>query len=167
MRLLAVAGLALTVAALAAAAAAGAFGGSWQPTRGVAPPLTQAQLQKLGYLALQASALEGDARPSAAYVVPTTRRIAEEVAAGDNGEPNTPAYFVLLQGHFTLADARIPPGAKAPTGTVLTLTFNRHADGSLDLGAGNRMPDLYAMGQPAQLPLPPVRLGMSAVLALR
>jgi hypothetical protein len=159
MRLFAVAALALTVVALAAAAAAGVFGGSWGPARGVAPPLSQAQLQKLGYLALQAAALDGDAHPSAAFVVPTTRRIAEEVDAGDNTEPNTPAYFVLLQGHFTLANARIPPGAKAPTGTVLTLTFNRQANGSIDLGAGNRMPDLYAIGQPEQLPLPHLNLG--------
>ena len=161
MRLFAVAALALVVVALAVASAAGAFGGSsWQPpARDVAPPPSSAQLQKLGELALAEAALDGDAHPSAAFVVPTTRRIAEEVAAGDNGEPNTPAYFVLLQGHFTLANARIPPGAKAPSGTVLTLTFNRQANGSLDLGAGNRMPDMYAMGQPEQLPLPPVNLG--------
>ena len=124
MRLFAVAALGLSVVALATAAAAGAFGGSWQPARGVAPPLSEAQLQKLGELAFQAAARDGDPHPSAAFVVPTTRYVAEEVAAGDNGEPNTPAYFVLLQGHFTLANARIPPGAKAPTGTLLTLTFS-------------------------------------------
>jgi hypothetical protein len=110
-------------------------------------------LQKLGQLALTAATDDGDPHPNAAFVVPTTRRIAEEVAAGDDGEPNTPAYFVLLQGYFTLADARIP-GAKAPTGTVLTLTFNRRTNTSLDLSAGTRIPNLYAMGQPEPLPLP-------------
>ena len=48
----------------------------------------------------------------------------------------------------------VPEGAKAPTGTVLTLTFDRRTTASLDLGAGTRMPNLYAMGQPEPLPLP-------------
>jgi hypothetical protein len=54
----------------------------------------------------------------------------------------------------TLDDVSVPAGAKAPTRTVLTLTFDSRANESLDLGAGTRMPNLYAMGQPEPLPLP-------------
>jgi hypothetical protein len=46
-------------------------------------------LQKLGAYALDAATQDGDAHPIGAFVVPTTRRIAEEVAAGDKGEPTS------------------------------------------------------------------------------
>ena len=154
MRLFGLAAGMLAVVALAIAAAAGAFGGSSYLARGAAPPPGPAELRVLGQDALRAATLDGDPHPSAAFVVPTTRRIAEQVAAGDDGEPNTPAYFVVLRGHFTLDDVPVPEGDKAPTGTVLTLTFDRRRNRSLDLGAGTQMPDLYAIGQPEPLPLP-------------
>ena len=154
MRLVGLAAALFVVVALATAAGVGAFGGAWSPTRGAAQPPSSAELQKLGAYALDAATQDGDPHPTAAFVVPTTRRIAEEVAAGDNGEPNTPAYFVVIRGHFTLNDVSVPAGSRAPTGTVLTLTIDPRANRSLDLGAGTRVPDLYAMGQPEPLPLP-------------
>jgi hypothetical protein len=154
MRLIGLAGALLVVVALAVAAGVGAFGGAWSPTRGAAQPPSSAELQKLAAYALDAATQDGDAHPTGAFVVATTRRIAEEVAAGDNGEPNTPAYFVVIRGRFTLTDVSVPPGSRAPTGTVLTLTIEPRANQSLDLGAGTRMPNLYAMGQPEPLPLP-------------
>jgi hypothetical protein len=155
MRLFGVAAALFAVIALSIAAAAGAFGSSWHPARGAAPPPSAAELQKLGRAALHAATLDGDPHPSAGFVVPTTRRIADQVTAGEGSAvPNTPAYFVLLQGHFALGDVSVPEGAKAPTGTVLTLIFDRRAIRNLGLGVGTRVPELYAMGQPERLPLP-------------
>jgi hypothetical protein len=108
MRLFGVAGALLALVALTIAAGAGAFGGTWSPPSGAAQPPSSSELQKLGAYALDAATQDGDPHPISAFVVPTTRRIAEEVAAGDNGEPNTPAYFVVIRGRFTLTDVSVP-----------------------------------------------------------
>jgi hypothetical protein len=70
---------------------------------------------------------------------------------GDNAEGNTPAYFVLLHGHFTGDEA--PPGTALPTGRILTLTIDPQTNRSTDSGIEDRMPNLDAIGKPEPLPL--------------
>jgi hypothetical protein len=154
MRLVGLAVGLLAVMALASAAAAGAFGGHAYPPQGVPPPPSPAELQKLGRHALSAASQAGDPHPTSAVVVPSTRRIAEQVDAGAGIEANTPVYFVVLHGRFRLTNVSVPPGATAPTETILTQTIDARTNGGLDVGLGDRMPDLYAIGQPEPLPLP-------------
>jgi hypothetical protein len=153
MRLVAVA--IVIVGGFSAAYGAGAFGSGSRPVvvAGAAPPPTPAELRTLERLVLKVAADWGDPQPTDAFVVPTTRRVAEQVDAGDPLAPDTPAYFVVAHGHFTAADVPIPPGAKAPTGTVLTLTVDPQTNESTDDGLEDRTPDLDAIGKPEPLPL--------------
>ncbi len=41
----------------------------------------------------------------------------------------TPVVLVVMHGHFTLNDARVPPGYPAPTGAVLDLVIDAHTGG--------------------------------------
>jgi hypothetical protein len=153
MRLFGVVAGLLVVVALAVAAADGAFGGASYPPQGAPPPPNPAELQKLGQIALEAATGAGDPHPTAAVVVPSTRRIAEDVDAGAGINSNLPVYFLLLHGHFTV-DGPIPRGAKPPTGSIYTLTINSRTNQGMDVGVGDLMPDLYAIGEPEPLPLP-------------
>jgi hypothetical protein len=155
MRLVGLAAALLAVVGLTIAAAFGAFGGGSGLVQGAPPPPSPAELRALGRLSLKVASLNGDPRPASAIVVPTTRRIAEEVSAGDDGEPNTPAYFLVLQGKFRAMDVPVPAGAAAPTGTILTLTIDPGSNTSSDFGLGHgRLPNLYAIGIPEPVPLP-------------
>jgi hypothetical protein len=151
MRLLGLAAAAVAVVSLSIAAGAGAFGGDSYPPQGAPPPPSAAELRTLAALTVRDAALAGEAHPTDAVVVPTTRRIAEEVDAGDNGEANTPAYFILMHGRFT--SDRAPPSGPSPTGTVATLTVDARTNNPTDGGIETRVPDLFAIGIPEPLPL--------------
>jgi hypothetical protein len=149
---LALAAAVLAVVGLSAAAATGALGDRSDPPQGAPPPPSALELRGLAQLALGSATLAGDAHPTDAVVVPTTRHIAEQIDAGDGGEASTPSYFVLLHGHFTVDEA--PAGGRFPTGTILTLTVDARTNHYSDYGVGSRMPDLDAIGIPEPLPLP-------------
>jgi hypothetical protein len=153
MKLLGLAAAMLVSLGLGIAAAAGAFGGGSHArvVRGAPPPPSPAELRTLERLAASAARGAGDPSPTDAVVVPTTRRIAEQVDAGDDGEPTTPAYFVLLHGHFTGDMA--PDAAALPKGSILTLTIDPRTNRWTDSGLHDRMPDLDAIGRPEPLPL--------------
>ena len=142
----------VTVLALVTAASVACGGSHAHNVKGAPPPAGPAELRKLARLALGAASGAGDAHPTDGVIVPSTRLIAERVDAGAVVDSNQPVYFVLLHGHFTANLA--PPGGKAPTGTILTLTIDPRTGESLDSGIGNRMPKLTAIGEPEPLPLP-------------
>jgi hypothetical protein len=107
---------------------------------------------------LEEAVAAGDPHPSSGVLVPTTRRIAEQVDVGDPSEANTPAYFVLVHGNFT-ADGPGPPGAAPPTGSILTLTIDPKTNQSTDSGVEDRMPDLDAIGRSEPLSFPDLSAG--------
>lgn len=154
MRWLGPAAAAVAAVTIGVAAATGAFGGNSQPrlVGDAPPPPGAAELAALERLALQAAATMGDSAPTGGVLVPTTRRLAELVDV-DTDEPDTPVYFVLVHGEFTDYGARLPKGAKPPTGTILTLTIDARTNQSLDTGLVGAMPDLNTMGDPEPLPL--------------
>jgi len=57
-------------------------------------------------------------------------------------------YLVTLRGHFTAYLASGPPGAKAPTGTYLSLVIDARTFRGLDSGLAPRRPpvDLASLG---------------------
>jgi hypothetical protein len=121
--------------------------------RGAPPPPSAAEFRKLAHVALRAAKGAGDAHPTDAIVVPTTRRIAEAVDAGSGaGFASTPVYFVLVHGQFKACDV---PGAPSgcPTGTIITLTIDPRTTRSLDFGVESRMPDVNKIGKSEPLPL--------------
>jgi hypothetical protein len=89
-------------------------------------------------LALQQAQRDGDANPTTITTAMGPLLSALEVMS-PNSAPKTPlsamtsgeratmegdVYVIELDGSFTLADARVPPGEAAPQGTVLRLIVN-------------------------------------------
>jgi hypothetical protein len=156
MRLALLAAALLAAAGVGSAYAAGAFGGDQRPrTAAVAappPPPGAVELASIRHVVLRAATKMGDPTPTAGVVVPTTRRLAELVDV-DTDEADTPVYFVLVRGTFTDSAARLPKGAKPPTGTILTLTIDPTTNESLGGGLVRSIPDVAAMGKPEPLAL--------------
>jgi hypothetical protein len=101
MRLLGLVALALAALTFGIAGAAGAFHRGSNVVQGVVPPSpAPAELAAVRQLVLRAVSRMGDPSPTDAVLVPTTRRLAELVDV-DTAEPDTPVYFVLVQGRFT------------------------------------------------------------------
>lgn len=124
-----------------------------QSTHGAAPAPTPTQMHVFAR-AIEEKATEwGDPRPTRALVVPTTQRRALLIGSGGGSAPATPAYLVVAYGHFVAGDVPIPRGAKAPTGTVLTMTFDAKTNRFLDEGLLHRAGPLTRVGQPEPLPL--------------
>src|SRR5205085_8141330 len=155
MKLVGLAAAVLAALSFGIAAAAGAFdrGSHARAVQGAAPPPPDpTEVAAIQRVVLRAAAEMGDDAPTDGVLVPTTRRLAELVDV-DTAELDTPAYFVLVHGEFTASNASVPPGGKAPTGTILTLTIDPATNASLDTGLVAAMPDLSAMGEPEPLPL--------------
>jgi hypothetical protein len=152
MRLFGLAALALAALTFGIAGAAGAFHRGSNVVTGVPPSPAPAELAAIRQVVLQAASAMGDPSPTDAVLVPTTRRLAELVDV-DTAEPDTPVYFVLVHGRFTDPRAPVPKSAKAPTGTILTLTIDSGTNQSLDTGLVGAMPDVNAIGTPEPLSL--------------
>jgi hypothetical protein len=75
-----------------------------------------------------------------------TRAEANLVASGDLVPGTQTSYLIAERGHFVLNDAPIPPGAHAPSGSVLTLIVNAATGQITDLGVSNTCPDLAKLG---------------------
>lgn len=145
--------------AAAITASTNAFGSGTGPhaVAGAPGSPTGAELAAIQQLVLTAAKADGDASPTDASLVPSTRQVAEQVAAGSGtGYADTPVYFVAVDGHFTVAGVSPYPSAVAGTigGTVLTLTIDPATNTITDAGVGNTTPDLNAIGVPQPLPLP-------------
>ena len=78
------------------------------------------------------------------YVVLTTR---EHAAGGDIVNGDQPVYEIVLQGHFTCGGCSFPPGASAPTGTVVIATIDRSTLQGTDFGITRSLPTVL-VGEP-------------------
>ena len=97
-------------------------------------------------IALKAARQAGDRHPTLIQHVAGRREEANKIDSGDVVPGNTWCYLVAVRGRFVLTDVSTPPGAKAPTGTVLTLIINAKTGAGLDLGLSDHYPDLRKLG---------------------
>jgi hypothetical protein len=98
-------------------------------------------------IAEQQSKENGDPIPTRAVAVDTTRGAAMAAAAAGRVDGSMiPVWFVVMDGHFTDHNARVPPGAPLPTGRVIAFTINQHTHHIMDFGIGDRSPNLASLG---------------------
>jgi hypothetical protein len=101
------------------------------------------------------AAINGDAHPSNAAWVKTTRQTAVSAESTDTVDSNQPVYYVVLHGHFAATKGYLGPGAAVPTGTILTLTVDASTGEVLDNSLSNKTPDFSHTGPPSGLALGP------------
>lgn len=128
------------LAALAASAgslvATGAFSAGTSAVASPAPTINASQAEQV---ALGWAARANDATPQTVVESETRGQAAAEMGAADPASAvegaATPVYVVTMHGNFTLGDAPVPPGARAPSGHVLKVEVESDgAMGSLYLG---------------------------------
>jgi hypothetical protein len=78
--------------------------------------------------------------------VESTRFDAVRISSGDLVFAWNWAYLIAERGHFTATGASYPPGAKPPTGSVLTLVVDARTGRATDSGIGSRYPQLARLG---------------------
>jgi hypothetical protein len=86
----------------------------------------------------------GDASVHRGYVILTTR---EQAAAPAIVNSDQPVYEVVVQGRFTCGGCSVPPGAKNPTGSVITSSVDRQTLEGLDFGITRSLPTVL-VGEP-------------------
>ncbi len=106
-------------------------------TARVATTLTVPALRSLEKSAAAEARLNGDASVHSGSIILTTR---EQAAAPDVVNGDQTVYEVVIQGHFTCGTCSIPPGAKVPTGTVITTSVDRQTLQGLDFGLTRSLP---------------------------
>jgi hypothetical protein len=97
-------------------------------------------------LALKAAAADGDPSPRLIQHAEGTRFEAVLISSGDLVFAWNWSVLIAVRGHFIAKGAPIPPGAKPPTGTVLTLVVDAATGQVADFGIGNRYPPLAKLG---------------------
>lgn len=113
-------------------------------TARLATTLTVPALASLEKSAAAEARLNGDASVHRGYVILTTR---EQAAAPDIVNGDQPVYEVVIQGRFTCGSCSIPPGAKTPTGSVMTSSVDRQTLQGLDFGLIRSLP-MVLVGEP-------------------
>jgi len=88
--------------------------------------------------------LNGDASVHRGYIILSTR---EQAAAPAVVNGDQPVYEVVIQGRFTCGICSRPPGAKAPTGSVITSSVDRQTLQGLDFGITRSRPRVL-VGEP-------------------
>lgn len=83
----------------------------------LATTLTVPALRSLEKRAADEARSHGDASVHHGYIISATR---ERAAAPDIVKSDAPVYEVVLEGRFTCEGCSIPPGAKVPTGPVMS-----------------------------------------------
>lgn len=106
-------------------------------TAQLATTLTVPALKSLEKGAAAEARGNGDASVHRGYIILTTR---EQAAAPDIVNGDQPVYEVVLQGRFTCGGCSIPPGAKVPTGSVITSSVDRQTFQGLDFGISRSLP---------------------------
>jgi len=99
--------------------------------------MTVPALRSLEKSAADEARLNGDPSVHRGYVILTTR---EQATAPDIVNSDQPVYEVIIQGHFTCGGCSIPPGAKIPTGSVVTSSLDRRTLQGLDFGITQTLP---------------------------
>lgn len=97
-------------------------------------------------LANRAATGAGDPSPTLIQHVESTRFNAVRISSGDLVFAWNWSYLIAVRGHFIATDVSVPPGAKAPTGSVLTLVVDAATGQTTDFGLGNRYPPLTELG---------------------
>jgi hypothetical protein len=110
----------------------------------LATMLTVPALRSLEKSAADEARLNGDASVHRGYIILTTR---EQAAAPDIVNSDQPVYEVVIQGRFTCGGCSIPPGAKIPTGSVITSSVDRQTFQGLDFGITRSLPTVL-VGEP-------------------
>ena len=90
--------------------------------------------QRIITLAEQAAAGSGDPKPTLIQHAEGTHFDAVRISEGDLVFEWNWSYLIAIRGHFTAIGAPIPPGAKPPTGTVLTLVVDARTGRVTDYG---------------------------------
>jgi hypothetical protein len=107
------------------------------------PSLPAQTARRLTSAAMKIARIDGDPRPDSVQVVQTTRGQALTVATpGDflSRGNRRPVYLVVMHGKFRARDLPAPPGARAPTGSYLSVTLDRHTLRLLDFGLSRHRP---------------------------
>jgi len=102
-----------------------------------ASTLTVPALGSLKKSAADEARVNGDASVHRGYIILTTR---EQAAAPEIVNGDQPVYQLVFQGHFTCGTCSIPPGAKTPTGSVMTSSVDRQTLQGLDFGLTRSLP---------------------------
>jgi hypothetical protein len=137
------------VAMLLTLAAASACGQSNDPTAVSQTGLADSNVRaKLRTMALQASSADGVPSPKTIEAVfSPNHQAAEKIVSGDIVNDHVAVYVIeVTGGTFTDNAASTPPGAPAPSGSVLTLTVDAQSFRVLDFGLTDTAPDLTQIG---------------------
>lgn len=102
--------------------------------------------QRILALAERAASNSGDPRPTLIQHAAGTRFSAVRISSGDLVFEWDWSYLIAIRGHFTATGASIPPGAKPPTGSVITLVVDARTGLVTDFGISNRYPPLAKLG---------------------
>jgi hypothetical protein len=121
-----------TAAALALLAAIGGAAawadGEAGPAPAAAETTTEIGPAQAREIALVRAAAAGDPDPAVAVESDSNAQAATALAAPRGAALDEPAggvYVVNMHGQFTLGQAHTPPGAKAPSGSVLKVAVDR------------------------------------------
>ena len=113
-----------------------------------APPTTVAGLTETQVMsiAIQGATAAGDPKPTDIAHSTGTRAQANLLAAGETVPGDQPSLLIVEHGRFIASNAPTPPGAPAPTGTVLTLVVDQATGQVTDTGIQGSTPDLHELG---------------------
>jgi hypothetical protein len=113
-------------------------------------PLQTYRPSSVALIAQRLSASMGDPSPNEILVTKTTREKALRVISPEEeivgGAPaNTPVWIFAMRGKFRHSGS-VPHGARAPTGTWLTVSLDIETGQILDLSLTHARPDLSTLG---------------------
>jgi hypothetical protein len=131
--------LACVVAVLAGLLSTGSAG----PSAADGRPVPATAIVPLTTIASRVAEVNGDPHPAWVTVVATTHALALTSATPGDFVPGTEGirvYLLTMQGHFTDDLASVPPGAKAPTGSYLSLVVNARTFDDMDFGLSGGPP---------------------------
>lgn len=102
--------------------------------------------KRLLQIAKDAAARNGDPRPRLIQHAAGTRFDAVRISSGDLVFDWSWSYLIAERGHFVCQACSTPPGAKTPTGSVITIVVDAKSGRGTDGGIGNRYPHLRRVG---------------------
>jgi hypothetical protein len=118
---------------------------------GAAPdPLALAAMRDV---ARSMASFNADAHPYSGQVFSSTRKFAETVISGDTVNTDQPAFVVVFHGNFLGYLASPPPGARLPTGHVMTIVFDAQTLEVTDWGLVDQTPATARLGAASPLSL--------------
>jgi hypothetical protein len=115
---------------------------SFAPSR--ASQLSEHELLEIG---LRAARQAGDSRPTLVQYAEGSRARDNVVTSGDIVPGGESCFLIAVRGHFIAKDAITPPGAKDPTGSVLTLVVDAKTGEQFDFSIGDKYPRLAKLGR--------------------